>query len=603
MKEHGFKQRVLDTLKGHQVPRVMLFTDTETHSEAEDYIEVQKFTLGWVFAWESSDKPLQKNVQEEFFEDPVRYCEYFALVAKKYKVITLYGHNIFFDLQCEGFFKYFTDQGWVLDWIYDKGLTYIVRIKKGGMKITALSTTNYYDCSLKELGKMIGLEKEEIQFRKASSRQLKNYCHRDTEIVMRGMWYYLQFIKDNDLGRVSYTKSSQALVAYRSGFMEKKIYLHSDERSFDLERKAYMGGRTEAFRIGTVPGEDFIVLDVNGMYPFVMQKYKYPSKLVCMIKGEEMKSYTSWLGGYGMIAEVDIDTPEPAFAVRYKKKLIFPTGQFRAFLCTEALRYAVKKGYVKNFIRASLYIMDDLFSDYVAYFQKLRAQYTADNNLIMVKLCKYMHNCLYGKWGEREIITSMTDDHSGEPYLHREIWDGMYGGWWNEIHFMNKIIMTHPGGESNHSFPAIAAHITENARLELWNIVKAIGKDTVLYCDTDSVIIRSEDIDKVTMRLSDTEMGALKIQNRFSGLQIGGAKNYRSDQGRVIKGIPESAVETSPGVFQYDSFQRQAGCMKDGQITGVRITPVTRRLTHRYDKGQVGDDGKVKPYHFTYLTG
>jgi len=191
MKEHGFKQRILDPLKGRTIPSVILFTDTETHSEIADDAEVQKFTLGWIFLWESSSGALQKNVTEEFFEDPVRYCKHIEAMAVKYKSITIYGHNIFFDLQCAGFFKYFTGAGWELDWIYEKGLTYILRIKKGKIRIMALSTTNYYDCSLKELGSMIHLEKQEIEFRKASRRQLKNYCYRDTEIVMHGIWYYL----------------------------------------------------------------------------------------------------------------------------------------------------------------------------------------------------------------------------------------------------------------------------------------------------------------------------------------------------------------------------------------------------------------------------
>jgi len=601
MKKYGFKQRLFDTLKSRNIPRIMLFTDTETHIEVEDAGEVHKFTLGWVFAWNSSEEPVQKNVQEEFFGDAGKYCNYFELMAQEYKTLTIYGHNIFFDLQCAGFFEHFTRAGWSLDWVYDKGLTYILRIVKSEKKIMILSTTNYFACTLAELGDTIGLEKKEIIFRTCSLNTLKKYCFRDTEIVMHGVWHYIQFVKENDLGRMALTKSSQAMTAYRTRFMDKKIFLHSEEQSFDLERQAYMGGRTEAYRIGKVSGENFLVLDINGMYPHVMQKYKYPSKLVSTMEGGKMADYTSWLGGFGMIAEVDLDTPEPAFAVRLNKKLIFPTGEFRTFLCSEGLKYAVKKGYVKNILRASLYLMDDLFSDYVAYFQELRTNYNSQDNKVMVKLCKYMHNCLYGKWGEREIITEMSDDNSGEPYLHREIWDSRDGGWWSETHLMNKIVMTHPGGEGHHSFPAIAAHVTENARMELWKHIKSIGKNNVLYTDTDSIIINAADIDKVNVKLIGTELGAFKIQNCFAGLQIDGVKNYRTGENRHIKGIPEKAVETAPGVFAYDSFQSQTACLKAGQISGIKITPVTRRLTHSYDKGQVDAEGRVSPYHFAFF--
>ena len=601
MKRHGFKQRLFTPLTSAKVPKLMLFTDTETAADKKDVTNTQLFTLGWIFVWRSADEPVKASVTAEFFTDAQKYCEYFEEVAKKHQNIMIYGHNIFFDLQCAGFFKYFTDHQWQLEWVYDKGMTYILRIVNNKTRIMAVSSTNYFDCSLKELGQLIRMEKKEIVFGKCTPAQLKAYCYRDTEIVMHAMWYYIDFIRAHNLGKLALTKSSQALVAYRSRFMHTKIYIHSEETVFDLERKAYFGGRTEAFRIGKVAGDDFLILDINSMYPYVMSKYKYPSKLLCMTEGEDLHKYTNFLGGYGLIAEVDLDTPEPAFALRYKKKLIFPTGQFRTFLTTEGLKYAVKQGYVKKIYRGAFYRMEDLFSDYVKYFRALREEYQEDHNRVMAKLCKYMHNTLYGKWAEKEILTDMTDNDTGIDYLHREIWDGVNGGWWLETYLMNKIVMQHHGGEGYHSFPAIAAHITENARLVLWDIIKMIGPDRVLYSDTDSVIIHNKDLEVIQGLLSETELGGLKVQDRFKSLQIGGAKNYRTGEVRHIKGIPAAAEEISPGVFRYDSFQRQNACMRDGQITGVQVTQVTRTLSHKYDKGMVTKEGRVKPYHFSFF--
>uniref|UniRef100_A0A6M3JX02 DNA-directed DNA polymerase n=1 Tax=viral metagenome TaxID=1070528 RepID=A0A6M3JX02_9ZZZZ len=601
MKDHNFAQRRLDPLKGRRIPKVMLFTDTETQDVAENNTLVQKFRLGWIFTWDSHNEATRKNVTETYFDNAVMYCKYIEDQVHRDKRIHIFGHNIFFDLQCAGFFEYFTQGGWELEWIYDRGLTYILRIIKGKEKIMIVSTTNYFDCSLKELGEMIGLEKQSVEFRNVTEKRLREYCYRDTEIVIQAVWYYIQFITDNDLGSMALTKSSQAFKSYRTRFMNNPIFLHNEDRSFDLERKAYMGGRTEAFHIGKVPGEDFLILDVNSMYPYVMQKYRYPCKMVCIMQDEKLSNYTRWLGSYGMIAEVDLITPEPAFGARYKNKLIFPTGEFRAYLCSEGLKYALKRGYVKKIIRASLYLMEDLFSDYVTFFGELRDKYQSEDNPVMSKLCKYMHNSLYGKWGERELLSDMVDDHSGEPYIHREIWDAVHGGWWIETHLMNKIIMRHPGGESPHSFPAIAAHITENARLELWSLIKTAGVDTVLYCDTDSIIIRASDLNNVSHLLNEKKAGGLKVQGRYQGLQIDGAKNYRTDDKRHIKGIPESAVEIHPKVFQYESFERQTACMKKGRIAGVEIVPVTRRLTHTYDKGLITASGRVKPYHFTFF--
>jgi len=601
MKRHRFDHQVFGTLKGRNIPKSFLFTDTETAAAKDDFDNVQHFRIGWIFTWLSADKAMMKFVTKEFFDDAAMYNTYIESFALKHQSITVIGHNIFFDLQCTGFFKYFTDHGWQLDWLYDKGLTYILRIVKDKSKIMIISSTNYYDCSLAELGDMIGVKKIEIDLKKARGLKLKRYCKRDTEIVCKAIWYYLQFIRDNDLGRMALTKSSQALIAYRTRFMDKKIYKHTEPEAFDIERKAYFGGRTEAYRIGEVTGPEFLYIDFNSMYPHVMRKYKYPVKMVMLIDSEPDRKYTEFLDRYGLIAEVDLDTPEPAFAVRYNNKLVFPTGSFRTFLCSEGLKYAQSKGYIKKFIRGAFYQMDDIFSTYVDYFSDLRGKYQADENKVMTKLCKYMHNTLYGKWAEREIVSDMAEDPAGSQYNRKEIWDAVNGGFWTETHFMNQVIVQHYEGEGSHSMPAIAAHITENARLELWKFIQAVGPARVLYCDTDSVIIHARDLHRVKKYIHPTDMGAVKIQDRFRELGIAGAKNYRTDKFKHIKGIPKTAEEIFPGVFRYDSFQRQAACLKDARISGVKITSVTRELKHQYNKGVVHANGTVTPLHFTFF--
>jgi len=601
MIEHRFEHQIFQSLKGKAIPRVMLFTDTETKAERDDIDNVQKFQIGWLFVWESKDPMMRKHVRTEFFDNAGIYCQYIESFALQHKNITVIGHNIFFDLQCAGFFQHFTDQGWTLDWLYDKGLTYILRIVTAKAKIMIISSTNYFDCSLKELGKMIGLPKIEIDLQKAKGKKLKDYCYRDTDIVCRAIWYYIQFIQDNDLGRMALTKSSQALVAYRSRFMDKKIFRHNEQAAFDIERGAYFGGRTEAFFIGEVKGPELLYIDFNSMYPYVMKKYRYPIKMVSIMEGEPDDRYTEFLGRYGLIAEVDLDTPEPVFAVRYMSKLIFPTGQFRTFLCSEGLKYAQRKGYIKKIIRGSFYLMDDIFSSYVDYFGDLRRKYEADENKVMVKLCKYMHNTLYGKWAEKDIVTEMTASASPGEYSRKEIWDGVNGGFWIETHFMNQVLMQHYEGEGSHSMPAIAAHIAENARMELWKLIQAVGRQRVLYCDTDSIIIHARDLHRIKKWVHPTRQGSVKIQERFTDLRIDGAKNYRTDKFKHIKGIPEDAVEEKPGVFRFDSFQRQAACLKDGRISGVKISSVTRELKHKYNKGVVAADGTVTPLHFTFF--
>lgn len=296
MKQHKFKQRVLGVLKGEGIPGVWLFTDTETKVKSTDGIDKHHFHLGWVFLCQKGWETDSKYQSDWFFESEVTYLHFIQKMACHHGQVTLCGHNVFFDLQAAGFFVHFKRWGWKLEFLYDKGMIFILKVVKDLSSITILSATNWFDCSLAELGGMIKIVKGKVDFDKVSDKQLKNYCYRDTQIVMESMRHYLKFIRDNDLGRFCLTKSSQAFTAYRRRFMTAKIYLHNDDGIHDLERSAYMGGRTEAFCVGPVKGKQFVTLDVNGMYPYVMQKYRYPSKLAGYLEGEDTIKYTELLG-------------------------------------------------------------------------------------------------------------------------------------------------------------------------------------------------------------------------------------------------------------------------------------------------------------------
>ena len=101
-------------------------------------------------------------------------------------------------------------------------------------------------------------------------------------------------------------------------------------------------------------------------------------------------------------------------------------------------------------------------------------------------------NSLYGKFGQR-----------GRRYEELEDTYDMDVKSWTDVTHPEGIV-THyrqfggiiqafkDEGESTHSFPAIAAHVSAEARMELWSIINEAGRDNVFYCDTDSVLVNED---------------------------------------------------------------------------------------------------------------
>lgn len=594
-----FPMHKLHVVKGSIIQDRWLYFDTETKTVINEGIKCEMFYIGWTCLREPFCKRFGDFAEWRFWRNELKLNQYLEKMALEKKALYLCGHNIFFDLQACGFFDYFTRWGWVLDFVYDKGLTYILRCKKGKNVLTIVSITNYFDQSLKSLGKLVKLKKLDVDFKDVLFRDLKIYCKRDVEILIKAMKYYTNFLIKHHLGRLGLTKSSQAFIAYRHRFMYNQIFIHTEKEVTALERKAYIGGRVECFRIGKQYGGPFVSLDFNSAYSFVMANNEYPYKLVEYNQQFDIERYKQILKTFAVVAKIEVETPESAYAVHYDNKIVFPIGNFECYVCSTGLQYAIDNKHVKKIIEVAIYRKTDLFSKYVNYFINLKIEYAEANNLIINKLCKYMLNSLYGKFGQKGIVRTEFETFTDRDYSKEVVWDAVKKEYVIILKLMNKIIYMYHDNEGDNSFPGLAAHITENTRFLLWNIIKQLGKNKVLYCDTDSVKIRSSDLKYLNWNMHETELGALKIEETSNDLFIGGCKHYRTEKKRKIKGIPLKAKEIAPGVFEFDTFGRQNIHMKKGFVHGVIVGKTTRELKADYNKGIISEEGIVTPFTFS----
>lgn len=598
MKRYPVHDKKLAGLTDNYVPQHFLFFDTETKQSVDGVTESHEFDMAWSCYWNSQYKDESNEYLYLYWDDPKDMCHYMHRLTQDTGKLIILGHNVYFDLQVCGFFKYFAEKGYKLSFIYDQASAFILKAKLHNSEVICLSTTNWFDQPLKQLGEIVGLPKLEVDFKQSTRQEIKTYCKRDVEILTKIVKYYIDFIKEHNLGKFSYTKASQAFTSYRYRFMQDKLRIHSNKEVVELERDAYMGGRTEAFYIGEVNGSPFVTLDINSMYPFVMTNHEYPTRLVEYWEKVSISKVRKLLERFLIVANVDLNTNTPAYAYRYNKKTVFPVGKFTTSLCTEGVKFALERGDIVKVNKIAIYDKGNLFNDYVDYFHKLRYKYKDENNDIMVLLCKYFENSLYGKFGQKYSIEKRLTNNTEHDYFREEVWDSKNRRNVIRTWVMNTLVEKYGEKEGKYSFVAIAAHVTENARLLLWNIIDNIGKERVLYCDTDSVKIRKSDLKYVTYPIVPGQLGALKIEDETDELFIGGSKFYVTEHTRKIKGIPRTAEEVEPGVFEFYTWPKMTFHLRQGVISGYDRKKIRRRVNINYDKGVVLKNGKVKPHRF-----
>ncbi|GAH80478.1 unnamed protein product, partial [marine sediment metagenome] len=192
------------------------------------------------------------------------------------------------------------------------------------------------------------------------------------------------------------------------------IYIHNNEQAIELERNSYRGGRTECFYLGELKDDNYYIVDVNSLYPFVMRNNLYPVKYVKIYGKMCRKMLSDALNTSSIIAKVLIDTDEPVYAVR-RGRTVFPVGRFWVTLTTPELLYAIEHNHLIKVERAVIYEQANIFKSYVDRFYRLRQEFKSAGVAEYEELCKKMLNSLYGKFGQKAEVWEKIGECPNEP--------------------------------------------------------------------------------------------------------------------------------------------------------------------------------------------
>lgn len=362
-----------------------------------------------------------------------------------------------------------------------------------------------------------------------------------------------------------------------------------------------MGGRTECGFLGKVPGNSFVALDVNGLYPTVMQDNYYPIKLIEHYQQPSIDELRMVLEGFVAVGRVYLKTDEPAYAKRHKHKIVFPVGSFVTHLCTEGLRYALERGHLQAIEELAVYSRAKIFTDHIRYFAGLKEQYSKSKNPMGREFAKYQMNCLYGKFAQHRPLIEEEQQIDYKGYSKQETYDTVLRRTETVTKMFNKLVVTYGLELCSDSFVAIAAHVTEYARFYLWRLIQKVGVGNMLYCDTDSLKIATKHLPKLRGFIDEHKQGFLKVEDRFSDFTICGAKYYMTEHETKIKGVPDTAVKVGDYKYQYTTFLKQASHLRS-EVTRYYITkPTLKEVKPHYDKGTVLEDGRIVPLIFGVL--
>jgi hypothetical protein len=521
--------------KGMRHPPPFIAFDTENDPSSGDFIS------GAIYGkYIDSNKHIHPT--EGYYEDRFDLQQKLLDIAEKRpgrNAFRLVGHNVDYDLK---YINEIVDDSTRLS----AGSRLITaRLKMGSTKgIKIYDSSNFVRGSLESWIKDLDMKKN-YGVVKLPLTQLKERNIMDAKATYHLITWIEDFMNKNLDIPLQLTLGASSLYFFKKKHLKYPLIRYNGFHN-QYERKAYRGGRVEAFRRGIQRVKSY---DVHKMYLSIMKDEVVPLPQSARYVKNDIGFKDVYKDNKTLfIAHARVEVPDQYIApLPYYsdelRKLIFPVGTFEGYFTSVELRDAVENyGVIIKKVFNYMYYKESipLFHDFAKHVYETQEKYASLGLSNFIYMIKTIGNSLYGKLGEKHgggvwvKIIDFTD--SIEGLNMKTLHDG------EEYGYIRGGVAT----DSTHTFPGIPAFITGYGRVKLLHRMKE-HEYYIIYCDTDSTHFDA------CVDLPD-EKGIGNWGFEYERTQM----YYRPKMyGSKIKGVPKRAELVGSGVDKkYFSFEK-----------------------------------------------
>lgn len=415
--------------------------------------------------------------------------------------------------------------------ISDKGLYYSIEVVfylkgKKVKKVTFYDSLKLIPLSVDAIAKSFKFPEQKLQIDYTSHDDLpegsplteeeEEYLKHDVVIVAKAIEYF------HSQGLNKMTIGSCALNEYKNLLSKKyfKLYFPTPQYHNDV-KQSYRGGFTylEPQFAGKLLGEG-IVLDINSLYPSVMNECYLPFGVPIFFKGKYKDDgfyplYTQMIRCSFELKKGKIPT------IQIKKSLFFSGNEYLTSSNDEEVVLCLNSVDLELFFEQyNVYNLEyisgwkfkatkGLFTEYIDKWSNNKIQAKKDGNHGLYLISKLFLNSLYGKFGTDTTVRSKI------PYYDSDD---------DSVHYSDSKPTTKPG-----VYIAMASFITSYARFKTISSFQKIkdaynsgkSKAQPVYADTDSlhIILNGEDKDtffkNCGLEIDSTKLGAWDHEANF----------------------------------------------------------------------------------------
>lgn len=425
-----------------------------------------------------------------------------------------------------------------------------LRMRRGDTVITMADGQGWLRAGLPQLTRDLGIDGPWSPSTDPELPDWAMHAMRGADITWRAMTQILEWWDTNQLGSWTLTGSGCAWNSYRHWPDAVLPLIIPGDAENGHDRLAVYGGRREAFRWGQLEGGPWRLLDFRNAYPVIAASMPLPVARQGVFESLSLDSPLVCGAGYGIIAEVEVETDVPRWPVRVSGRVAYPVGRFATVMAGPEILEARRLGCLIRIGPGRLHALSDHLQGWARWALNMQDAGNDDITPVIRRYVKHAGRAVIGKFGARGYETRPLRSLGGDGWLSVTGWNAEMQAPCHLTEVCGSAAETIQSGDGDNAYPAVLAFTESWVRVFLDRAMEAIGRGSVVCCDTDGLVVSAPG---TPARDGDMmQFGPLELRGKrtYAEMRVIGPQHIITDSDRKLSGVPRSAIETPSGQWE-----------------------------------------------------
>lgn len=580
-----------------RVPRRWVFLDTEAWRDPVPGGEEQRWRLGVTARthWRDTSRTWAPLVFVRHATSGDLW-ETVAAHARSGARTIVVAHNMAYDLRIADGLRWLVEHDWVISRPTFGAQSLAFQAHRDNASLTFVDNSSWLPGSLEGIAYLMGSAKLPLPSNDDPDETWYARCEQDVRILSEAHMTIIDWLSRSDSGGWARSGAGTGWHTLLRRHLTEPVLVHGQAAIREIEARAMYSGRCEVWRWGRAKGRRFYEWDFELAYGCTAASTSLPATFDGEFRGVTLATMLAGTESARWLVEAEVTTTVPVLPWSDDHGICWPVGTIDGWWWEVELAAAVEAGAKVRVKKALHYRASPWLASWATWAIELWQDKSTPQARVIGHMAKQWTRSVLGRTAMRFKDWQLTgpayrpgvsfaeqiDLDSGKRgqllNLGDQCWEAWDQTWWDQ------------------ALPQVLSAITAECRVRLWAAMTTAGLETVIYVDTDCLIVNQVGHSRLADAKARGELWSLRLKDVHRSFEATAPQMATGVSYRRMAGIPRATWIDDKGQRWGEYWEGVTTSLNAGHPDRVQV--ITRPINIQgVDRRRVHlSDGQTAPF-------